>query len=238
MAGRLIYQSSTGAQVYQNVLYRWLTLSSKPIQTLINRRHPDKLELEYIHQLTFSVRTKPASCCLLGLGGAGVAHTLASTLGDLPIIAVENNADIIEIAKRYFMIDRLTNLSIIHQDASLFVKQCTTSYQHLMIDITDPNTFPSQCNTDDFFSNCRRILSPNGILAINLYNLNEQWSVFQRIRENFNLQTVSLPVKGTANMVVLACNSPSINPLLDLLNSSHCLKKLTWDMKWGCIAQL
>lgn len=238
LGGRCIYKAPNGAMVYQNFYYRWLTFESNAIQTLINRRHPEKIGLNYAHHLSFAARAQPADCCLLGLGGAGVAHFLAPYLNASTIVSIENDAEIIKLAKTYFQIDRLKNLSIIHQDANEFVQQCPTLYKHLMVDLFDAHSFPDHCNTYEFFANCQRILLPEGILAVNLANLDEQWPVFKHIRDVFHQRTVSLPVKGTANMIVLACNSSSKAPLLDLLKNSRCLKELYWNTRWGCVAQL
>ena len=236
--GHCLYQSPNDTIVHQNVLYRWLTLGSTAIQTLINRRDPQKPELGYIDQLGFAVRAQPGECCLLGLGGAGIAHALAPILGSTPLVAVESNAEIIEISATYFMSDRIKNMSIVHQDASIYVQQCTTQYQHLMVDLYEAHSFPKQCNTHNFFENCQRLLLPQGVLAVNLTNLDEQWPIFQLIRENFDQRTIALPVKRSSNMIILAYKNPSLAPLLDMVKDSHCLKKLSWDTRWGCIAQL
>lgn len=238
LGGRCIYQAPNGAKVHQNIFFRWLTLGSDALQTLINRRSPEKPELGYIHQLALAVRAQPGECCLLGLGGAGVAHALATYLGDIKIIAVENNLDVIKIASTYFMADKLKNLTIIEQDANLFVQQCNTRFQHLLVDLYESHAFPTQCNTLDFFINCKRLLLPDGILALNITNIQEQSSLFNYLREIFCQRTVTLPVKGAANMIVLACNSSTIAPLLDLLTNSGDLKELKWDTRWGCIARI
>ena len=236
IGGRCIYQTTNGAKVHQNMLYRWLTLNSPALQTLISRRSPEKPELGYIHQLTFAVRAQPADCCLLGLGGAGVVHALAPYLTNATLLAIENNPEVIHIASTYFMSAHLKNLSITQEDASLFVATCQTRYQHLMVDLFESHTFPEKCSTHDFFTHCRRLLLPNGILALNLTNLDEQWPIFNHVRDIFFQRTVALPVKGSSNMIVLACNSPSVTPLLDLLTTNRYLKKLSWDGTWGCIA--
>lgn len=237
-AGHCIYQSSTGISVHQNVLYRWLKLDSDAIQTLINRYQSEKPGLGYVHQLGFAVHAQPGDCCLLGLGGAGIAHALAPVLGNHQSVAVESNAEIIDIAATYFMTKRLNNLSIMHQDAAIFVKHCVTQFQHVIIDLFDAHSFPVHCNTHEFFAHCHRLLLPGGILATNLANLHEQWPIFQRIREVFQQRTIALPVQGSANIVILACKSSTMASLLDMIKDSHRLKKLSWDTRWGCIAQL
>lgn len=236
LAGRIIHQGSHGIAVHQNMAYRWLTFDSDAVQTLINRRHPEKYGLQYIQPLTLAARAKPATSCLLGLGGAGVAHAISPWFGDCPLDAVENNPEIIDIAAQYFMTNQIKNLNIIHQDAALFVEQAEPRYYHLMVDLFTAHSFPEQCNNADFFKQCRRVLMPNGILAVNLANLREQWSVYTHIRSHFQHCTISIPVKGAANMIVLACKAQSIKPMLDLLEQSRCLKYLNWDSSWGCVA--
>lgn len=238
IGGHCIHRSPSGACVYQNLFYRWLTFNSDALQSLIRRKHPEKPMFGYISPLTLAARTVPGETCLLGLGGAAVAHTLAPHLKTAGITAVDNNLDIIHIASSYFMTERLKNMAVIQDDANHFVKKCTHRYQHLMVDLYNADAFPTQCNTLDFFSNCRRLLRPNGIFALNIANLNEQWLLAQRVRDCFFKKTVSFPIKGSSNMVILACNSPSVEPLLALLKNSRRIKKLSWDARWGCIATM
>ena len=238
VAGRCIHQGTHGIQVRQNILYRWLTFDSDAIQTLLHRRHPSRAGLHYIHALTLAARANPAPSCLLGLGGAGVAHALAPYFTGYPLYAVESSLEIIEVSATWFMTAQIKNLTVIHQDAFLHLQQTEDRYQHLMIDLFNAHSFPSHCNTSEFFDLCRRALLPEGIMAINLANPTEQWPIFLHIREHFKQCTVSIPVKGTANMVILAYNGKSVNPLLTILNKHADLKQLTWDSKWGCVARL
>ena len=237
-AGQLIHQSPSGVEVYQNMFFRWLTFNSDALQTLIHRHHLAVPGLLYINHLTFAVRVEPADCCLLGLGGAGVAHALAPFLGGSTLTAVEINPEIIDIAERYFMTNRLKNMTVIHQDAYLFVQQTQVQYQHVIVDLFNADSFPDHCKTIDFFAYCRSMLLPGGIFAINLTNIKEQRVLFDHIREQFKRCTVSIPIKRTSNMVVLAYNGESVSPLLALLERGPGrLKKLVWDAEWGCIAE-
>ncbi|MCX7117229.1 MAG: fused MFS/spermidine synthase [Legionellales bacterium] len=235
--GHCIYETSQGTKVLQNPLYRWLTLGSPAIQTLINRRHPERAEMKYLHHLSLSVRANPADCLLLGLGGAGIAHALKPFLSQLTLHAVEESSEIIDIAQSYFMSNTLPHLSIIHEDALTYVLQCKRQYQHVMVDLFDAHTLPKQCMTHEFFEHCTKILKPQGIIAVNLANRHEQMPVLLQLREHFKQSIVSMPVKGSANMVIIASKDPSVNGLLDLLRRDN-LKTLYWDPLWGCIAEI
>jgi spermidine synthase len=236
-AGRCIYHSPTGVRVWQNYSYRWLTFDSLALQTVINRKKPTRPALEYIHALTLGARISPGASCLLGLGGAGVVHALSPFFIHNTLTAVEKSSDVIDIANTYFMTESLPNLRIIHDDALSFVKKNSGQYQHLMIDLFNNDTFPRDCCNLEFFTYCQRILLPNGILAINLANTEERCPVFDLIRQVFKRSTLVIPIKHTANMVILAHNSASITPLLKVLTKNVTFKQLTWDPVWGCCAR-
>lgn len=235
-AGRCIHRDiKHNVQIHQNLAYRWLTLGSDAIQTLINRRHPERHGLEYIQPLTLAARINPAPTCLLGLGGAGVAHALSPHLKHHRLDAVENNLGVIEACPRYFLTNHINNLRMIHQDAYVYLQSTTARYQHLMIDLFNATSFPEHCNHAEFFAHCRRLLLPDGILAINLANYHEQKTVLMHVRAHFEQCTVAIPIKGTQNLVILACKNSSQKTLFNILKKQD-LKHLIWDSQWGCIA--
>ena len=237
LGGRCIYQID-GIRVRQNLFYRWLTFDDGALQTVMNRYHPERSVLQYIKPLTLCARVDPGQSCLLGLGGASAAHTLAPYMNQFNLDAVENNIAVIDIADRYFMTKTIENMHIIHQDAITFVQQSSScSYKHIMIDLFNAQTFPEQCNHSDFFKHCHRLLLHGGILALNLANLHDQWPVLNHVREHFPHCTVSIPVKHCANLVLLAIKSKSVDSLLNVLKSNGNLKQLTWDAKWGYVAR-
>ena len=238
MFGHCIYKSAQGVRVFQNPLYRWLHFESRAIQTLINRYFPYKPGLSYLNPLILPVQIQPEDCCMLGLGGGGAAHALSSYLGDFKLVIVEANSEVIDIAHRFFMIGELKNLNIIHQDASLFVRNCNTKFQHILVDLFTAKSFPTQCHSEEFFIHCKQLLKPGGLLAINLANRQEQWPIFQLIQKQFPRSTIAIPVTDSANMIILAQNSHSITTYLDILKKSKKLQGLVWDAKWGCIAKI
>jgi spermidine synthase len=238
LAGRCIYHSSTNIRVFQNFFFRWLKFEGAALQTVINRYLPHRPELHYVKTLILAAQLQPANCCMLGLGGGGAAHALSALLGNFQLAVVENNSEVIDIAKCFFMLNKLRNIHIIHQDASLFVQQSNVQFQHLLVDLSNAETFPQQCNTEQFFANCKHLLLAGGIMAVNLANKHEQWSIFKLIRQQFLSATVALPVKNCTNVIILACKSETVTPLLERLKRSKKLKRLAWDTKWGCIAEM
>lgn len=238
LAGRCIYHSPAKISVHQNPLYRWLRFDSRAIQTLINRLQPEKPGLYYVNPLISIAREFPGDCCLLGLGGAGVAHALKPYIGQHQLTVVENSLEVIQIAKYYFNSNSIPGLQIVQQDAKAFVGSCQTSFPYLMIDLFDAHSFPQHCNNELFFNQCKNRLLLDGILAINLANYIEQWPIFQLVRKLFEGRTVSIPVKKTANLIIFAVNAKSIKPLLQKLQFCSNVKKLYCHPRWGLVAKM
>ena len=237
LAGRCIYRSDDALSVHQNLGYRWLVFNhqTETLQSLINRHFPHKPALPYLLPFTYAVRTAPEAACLLGLGGGGVAHYLAPYLRTPPLIAVENNTHVIELASAYFMTNTLNTLTIVAQDAQEFVMQYPGDYQHILIDLYTAQGFPTSCHTIDFFAACKRILRPNGILALNLPDFHHNLSVFQSLRSVYQHATVCIPIASTSNMIILAAHDHHL--LQTLIYTNPQLKQFLWDSALGYMAR-
>ncbi|MFI4918841.1 MAG: spermidine synthase [Legionellales bacterium] len=235
--GRCIYVSPSGYKVYQNVGYRWLTLGSNALQTVINRRNPQIPVLHYLPALSLMVRTFPNKCCLLGLGGGGIAHMLSSYTTSQPITAVDCSEEVIQTAKHFFSVDSISNLIIVHQNALDYVNECTLEYPHIMVDLYGANQFPAECATAAFFNNCKSRLAPDGFIAVNLANLKEQWPIFQLIKQQFKT-TIVIPVKRCANMIIIASKNEDSDFFITKLRATDELKKIIRIQPWGYVGIL
>lgn len=225
-----IYTSPSGYKVYQNACYRWLTLGSNALQTVINRYKPYKPVLYYLPALTLMARKYPGTVCMLGLGGAGVALML----NDMPLIAVDNSEEVIDIAKRFFIMDRLKNLTIIHENAMDYVQQCERNFTHLIVDLYNANHFPPECGHTDFFASCKKIITEDGFLAINLANIKEQYSIFQLVKNHFK-NTLVIPIRKSANMVIFAAKNDNKELFVNKIKQTAAFKRIIWVDSWGYV---
>ena len=234
--GRCIYVSPSGYKVYQNFFYRWLTLGSNALQTVINRYNPKKPVLYYIPVLTLMARKLPGSSCLLGLGGASVAQLLTSEIPGHSIVTVDSSEEVIQIAKQFFMVDRIPCLTIVHQNANDYIRECNTTYNHLMVDLYDANNFPAECNNDEFFIHAKNKLKENGFLAVNLANYKEQWPIFEMIKKQFK-NTLVIPVKKSANIVIIASAQGDKETFIKQMQSYPEIKRIVWMDSWGYVGK-
>lgn len=233
--GQRIYVSPSGYEVYQNPGYRWLTLGSSALQTVINRRHPKRPMLYYLPALTLMARQFPEQSCMLGLGGAAVAHMLSAS--PYSLTAVELSAEIIAIAQNYFYLNTIPNLNLIQHNALNYLQECSRHYTHLIVDLYGADSFPSDCNSDVFFQMCKERLVEGGFLAVNLANTKEQWPIVQRIKNHFK-HTVVFPIKKCANLVVIASNTLQSGDFLAQVSTNKEVNCIVYDDLWGHIGEL
>jgi spermidine synthase len=236
MAGREIYRS-TEAVIQQNFRYRWLMFqNASRIQTLVQRKQPQRAAMPYLVPFTWPLRTQPGPTCLLGLGGGAVVHMIAPYLSQHPIIAVEQSAEVITLGRLYFGLNTMTTLTISHSNAQLFFKDNTQYYKHILIDLYSDTGFPQECNSPEFFSDCKQALDPQGFLVINLVGMPHELAVLEQIKTIFPQATVCIPVPNSANMIVVAAKSKSI--LMALIDTHPHLKAFIWDPIFGYMAKL
>lgn len=235
--GKCIYQSPNGIMVLQNPFYRWLTFNSEAIQSLISRKNPNKPGLEYISYLMYAAKLTPGNSCILGLGGAGVVHALSPFINKYRITAVECNEEVIEVAKNYFLLKNVKNLEVQCADASQFVRETKQQFAHILVDLYNAFSFPTECANQEFFMNCKRMLHPQGIISINLANHAQQLGIFKLIQDCFHTSTLAMPVKNTSNLIILASHRGWFKNVLELVTSDKRLKSLEWDSLWGNVAK-
>lgn len=235
---RCLYHSVGQIRVSENLVYRWLQFDSSAIQTLISRRKPYKPQLHYIKPLILASILQPGTTCMFGLGGGGAAHALLPYLQKNELLVVEKSAEVIEVAKQFFMFERLVNMQLLNQDAYSFAANSSKTWQNLIMDLFTAKDFPKDCATELFFSHCKRLLKPNGILSVNIANVHEHWPLFKLIQQQFNRSTLVLLLKESANIIIIAQNGSSIRPFIELLQQNKWLISFTWDSDWGYLGQL
>lgn len=235
-AGHRLYHSPS-IEIRQNIWYRWLMLHDRTyIQTLIQRQRPERAVMPYLIPFSLAVRAQPGPACLLGLGGGGFPHMAAPFLHHHPITAVEINTEVIAVAHQYFMLDTIPSLSTVHQDAAIFMSECNTTYQHILIDIYSDSGFPKTCAHPAFFEYCKQHLFDNGFLTLNLVHTQRDFPILTMVQSIFQNATLCIPVPASSNMIVIA--SPSQAALqADIMNHPQ-LRTLIWDPIFGRMARM
>ncbi len=112
---------------------------------------------------------------VLGVAGGSVIKTLVNDFQFKgKITGVEIDKDIIQIAKNYFKIDEITNLTLIQDDAFEFVLKTNQKYDLIIIDIFLDTTMPNFLFEDFFINRITTLLNTNGFILFNTMVLNKK----------------------------------------------------------------
>ena len=115
------------------------------------------------------------SILVLGVAGGSVIETLKKEVKfEGKITGVEIDADVIELATKYFGLGNYKNVSIINDDAFEFVLKTKEKYDLIIIDIFQDTTMPNFLFEDFFINRINFLLNVNGFILFNTMVLGYQ----------------------------------------------------------------
>ena len=128
------------------------------------------------------------SILVLGVAGGSVIETLVEEIQFKGrITGVEIDADILQIAKDYFKIDRFANLELIADDAFEFILKTKEHYDLIIIDIFQDTQMPNFLFQDFFIQRINALLNTEGFILFNTMVLTDKDRARNLdYRKNFN----------------------------------------------------
>lgn len=125
----------------------------------------------------------PKNILIFGVGGGGLFHHLHHRFSQANLTGVDVDVEVIRIAKTYFGLDKLNNLTIIQQDARTF--RSDKRYDLVIIDLYIGNDMPEFASKKSFLLDVYRMLDTRGRLVINYYHDHHQREKAERIATYF-----------------------------------------------------
>jgi spermidine synthase len=105
---------------------------------------------------------------LLGLGAGSVVDLLVNKHGlKCTITGVELDKNVIDLAKKYFDIEKYTSLKIVQVDAFEFVQNNNEKYDLIVVDLFVGDTVPAAFSSEEFIQNLRRLCNEKCCVAYN-----------------------------------------------------------------------
>jgi spermidine synthase len=113
------------------------------------------------------------SVLVLGVAGGSVIKTLVDDIQFKgKITGIEIDQEVIQIAKDYFKIDEIPNLTLLHDDAFEFVLKTNQKFDLIIIDLFQDTTMPNFLFEDFFVHRINFLLNVNGFILFNTMVLN------------------------------------------------------------------
>lgn len=114
----------------------------------------------------------PKNILIFGVGGGGLFHHLHHRFPQANLTGVDVDVEIIRIAKTYFGLDKLNNLTLIQQDARTF--RSDKRYDLVIIDLYIGNGVPDFVSQRPFLDHVYSMLKKRGMLVMNYFHQKNQ----------------------------------------------------------------
>jgi len=190
---------------------RFLHFDLDCVQSVMHLEDPNRLCLAYTRKMmTFLLfNSRPQRILLLGLGGGSLAKFCYESLPGASIIAVEPNPDVIALREEFLIPANDRRFRVVQADGADYVAQLPHGQDVILADACDRSGVAPELNGVDFYQNARQCLSPGGVFVINVCGeKHSRTAHLLKIRNTFDDEFLTLRVRPSGNLVVLAFKEP------------------------------
>jgi spermidine synthase len=166
---------------------------------------PSVLALDYTRTLMgfLLFEPRPLSILMVGLGGGSLAKYCHRHLPQADITVVEINPHVIALRERFLVPPDSDRFRVVRADGVAFIANAGQRYDVVIVDgFTHDERTESMC-CEAFYRNCRNVLSPTGVVALNLLATDTQ-VYCDRLARVFDGATVAVRTTGSSNVIAFA----------------------------------
>lgn len=190
---------------------RSLYFGSFAQQSAMSLKNPDQLHLAYTKAMMSWLLFQEMGnddVLLIGLGGGSLAKYLLKHFPDCRVEVVEYRKAVADVAHDYFGLPHDNRLNVVIDDGARYVREWSglqrEFYSLIMLDAFDSQGMAEALCNLEFFIACKSMLKKNGILVVDLWNTNEQFTqLFSWLGRLFEAKLLFLPVQGMVNVIGL-----------------------------------
>ena len=190
---------------------RFLHFDIDCVQSAMNLEDPNRLCLAYTRKMmTFLLFNRtPRHILLLGLGGGSLAKFCYESLPGATIIAVEPNPDVIALREEFLIPADDLRFRVVRADGADYVARLPPGEDVILADACDRTGVAPELDSVEFYQNARRCLSAGGVFVINVCGERHSRAAhLLKIRQAFDDEFLSFPVRPNGNLIVLAFKEP------------------------------
>jgi spermidine synthase len=130
---------------------------------------------------------RPHHGLILGLGGGTLARMLHARWGTFPIVGVDDDPAILELASEVGWLPT-DGLEIVVADAFGYVQSCQERFDYIAVDLFRGEELASRAFGKPFLRGLRRLLVTRGRLAINMFTDLRVFTRVARIAAQFEIR--------------------------------------------------
>ncbi len=169
--------------IFEKTGQRCMTFIEPPtpiVQSCALTQNPEIVLHGYVKLFlsTLFFNDNPQRILVIGLGGASVHKALNILLPRTQIDTVEINDVLPKIVDQYFDYKEDYRNKIFIEDGAIFAKESVANiYDIILIDAFNVDYIPPQLLTDEFMQDIKKILAPNGVVAINTFTVSKTYEL-------------------------------------------------------------
>jgi len=185
------------------------------VQSEMNIDLPDELVLSYTRAMMsfLLLEPSPGRIAMIGLGGGSLAKYCYRHLPQAEIAVVEINADVIALRNEFAIPADDARFRVVLGDGAEFVKDTDELLNVLMVDGFDAEGLSAQLSSQQFYDDCFASLAENGILVVNLWGSNLNYTEYlARINNSFADCVVVMEVDDSLNKIAIAVKNIEFAP--------------------------
>ena len=200
-------ESDESVYITEKFGVRTLHIGSDTVQSSMRLARPNDLELAYTRSMMAFLlfQPDPRQILMIGLGGGSLAKFAYHKLPAARIVAVEVNPQVVAVASKFFCLPvDDTRLRIVVGDGVEYLGG-KPSADVILVDGYDAESQVEALSTAKFYRDCMRALDDNGLLVINLWGGDRNFSTcVERLAQAADGLVACLPAGRPGNIVVLA----------------------------------
>lgn len=188
---------------------RSLHFGSEWVQGAMRVRRPYALELAYTREMAAGLILRaapPRRVLLIGLGAGSLAKFFWKQVPEAKITVVEIDPRVVAAAQMHFRLPPEDGrLAIVIGDGADYVTRRCGHWDAILVDGFDHRARAGVLDTAPFYEACRAALSPQGLMAANLFGERRGFRAsFKRIETAFDQRAIAFPASDSGNVIAFA----------------------------------
>jgi len=153
---------------------------SGEIQSRLDLNEPLNLVSPYTQAMMLGLawQSSPEKIHIIGFGGGRIPMVIHTYFPEVQIDCTETDQDVVEVAQEFFGVALDARLRVFLQDGRRFLQELGghVQYDMIMVDAFDgTGSSPLPLSTKEFYSECMKHLTDEGLVIVNLLLNDEQY---------------------------------------------------------------
>lgn len=184
------------------------------LQSEMSIDNPDDLLLGYTQSMMgfLLLQPDPRRIGMIGLGGGSLVTFCYRHLPDPAIEAAEINPEVIALRDHFHIPQDDERFQVRCIDGADFVRDAAGRFGALMVDGFDKHGQPAQLCSPDFYEDCYRALTIDGVMVVNLLGeAKDMEGGIERMRCAFGGAVVVIDALDSLNKIAFACKGDALD---------------------------